>query len=531
MDETKKKLLMGGAAVAAVIGVTLFATLFGAQKKKLSSTNQKQAIVPESELSMGEINEIQAENEYGIDEDLLIEAEEFRKALESEKPKALGESGVTEARGKLERAAIAAVFELWDPKQDALKEGADREKLKFAEASVAQLSEGYVKDALQRILERAEEELMKREAEGESAVSSTETLQDSNESTLSGTESDADRMLTPEISQSPSVRPDTSAGEMRPSATPITVRPSAITAAPSSGQSVRQESSSTAPQTVSPVSGNNGQTSSIASEIPAPIITVPADILPDMVILYPWVAGKTVVSYKILTEDNSDFLGSLDPDLQQTLQIILAALEDPDSGDSVIISGQLQETREQMTLLHILEDYYFPYVNSGIGIIKKGNEIFAAGLVKAREAYKLNEEIRLKNVETVRQLINPSTTEKQAVIDINNYICGHFEPGERMDMDSYLKANLLMPERMSCRGYAAVFQDMCQGIGISCRTIFGLIGEDTQYHAWNQVKIDDTWYYCDSIWNEGGSDEYPFLFSEKLWYGRLEQYPTGMNQI
>ena len=36
MDETKKKLLMGGAAVAAVIGVTLFATLFGAQKKKLS---------------------------------------------------------------------------------------------------------------------------------------------------------------------------------------------------------------------------------------------------------------------------------------------------------------------------------------------------------------------------------------------------------------------------------------------------------------------------------------------------------------
>ena len=65
-----------------------------------------------------------------------------------------------------------------------------------------------------------------------------------------------------------------------------------------------------------------------------------------------------------------------------------------------------------------------------------------------------------------------------------------------------------------CHTYAQMLQAMCNVCGIECRYISGQAGGDA--HAWNQVKIDNKWYYVDATWYDStGNDTYKL--SEHLW--------------
>ena len=71
--------------------------------------------------------------------------------------------------------------------------------------------------------------------------------------------------------------------------------------------------------------------------------------------------------------------------------------------------------------------------------------------------------------------------------------------------------------------YGSALRNLCLSSGIPCSCVQGETGEDSQIHLWDRVCVDGKWYYCDPAWNDGGNDEYPFLFSEKLWKGRTEE--------
>ena len=118
--------------------------------------------------------------------------------------------------------------------------------------------------------------------------------------------------------------------------------------------------------------------------------------------------------------------------------------------------------------------------------------------------------------------------DKEAVIAINNYVCDYLSldenAGSAVEDDSY-QVNAIDDRIASCRGYANLFKDMCNSVGIDCRLDFGTISDDPQGHVWDYVKVDGSWYYCDSVWNDGGSDEYPYMFSVDLWEGRIQKYP------
>ena len=79
-----------------------------------------------------------------------------------------------------------------------------------------------------------------------------------------------------------------------------------------------------------------------------------------------------------------------------------------------------------------------------------------------------------------------------------------------------------------CEDYSFLFEAMCQTVGIDARTITGYarfnpvdIGKypKSVNHAWNSVKIDDSWYLLDATWAAGTSDFKTGKFIKKFQEG------------
>jgi len=54
-----------------------------------------------------------------------------------------------------------------------------------------------------------------------------------------------------------------------------------------------------------------------------------------------------------------------------------------------------------------------------------------------------------------------------------------------------------------CQGFACLFYAMCENAGLDARIISGTAdnGRSIGSHAWNMVKVDGEWYYCDVTWD------------------------------
>ena len=63
-----------------------------------------------------------------------------------------------------------------------------------------------------------------------------------------------------------------------------------------------------------------------------------------------------------------------------------------------------------------------------------------------------------------------------------------------------------------CEGYAVLFYRLAEEVGLDARVITGIggTGADSN-HAWNIVKLGDTYYYLDATWDEGESTYRYFL--------------------
>lgn len=77
-----------------------------------------------------------------------------------------------------------------------------------------------------------------------------------------------------------------------------------------------------------------------------------------------------------------------------------------------------------------------------------------------------------------------------------------------------------IPNTALCRGYALAFEHLCHLAGIPCGYVAGEVFRDDSeddetriFHAWNVVRIDDSWYEVDVTWddmnsNPGNDDEF-----------------------
>ena len=81
-----------------------------------------------------------------------------------------------------------------------------------------------------------------------------------------------------------------------------------------------------------------------------------------------------------------------------------------------------------------------------------------------------------------------------------------------------------------CNGYALLFYRMCKDAGLSVRLVRG-IGDDGQTrgrHAWNIVKIGNSYYNVDATWDSNNNSYQWFLKAENnfKWHYLDEEYTT-----
>ena len=513
MDEDRKKILLiiSGVAAGLIVFVLILSKFHSGSRTEKPETETRSESARISESPVPDSGE---EDEFEIDEDLLYEAVEFMDLLQQEAPGQMQETlEPKERKGQAEREAIAAVLSIWDYRRDQIRDDATRQKMTMAEEKVDGLDDSYIKTKLLEVLRKAEEEFDLRQAQGWTSNPSEET---EGVETSSG---DQERVphaaeqseSTAETSPQPVSSPDRSSSDTSQTGT-----------SPYDGRKTSETDKGTPSVVPDSSSGGNSETSvsRTSSTGDTDNSTVPETVL------YPHVSNHNRVSMEEL--DNRYPYEILTAEEKKVIDQLEEAFRNGDA-DELILDDPDFSFMEIMTILQAQNDILCPYLPNSLSVDQVDGRITFSGMKAAKTLYAKNEELKAEAFRKGRQLIRQDMTEKEAVIAINNYVCDRLSLDENAGMDTGadgLPVNALEDGIASCRGYANLFRHMCNAVGIDCRLDFGTISDDPQGHVWNYVKVDDSWYYCDSVWNDGGSDEYPYMFSVDLWEGRIQKYPT-----
>lgn len=117
------------------------------------------------------------------------------------------------------------------------------------------------------------------------------------------------------------------------------------------------------------------------------------------------------------------------------------------------------------------------------------------------------------------QQVSAKETAAEKELLIHNLVLGHVDYNSGMDVDdpddkemsqSCISA-VLFGHSTVCAGYAQMFSLLCNRAGIACVTV------TSESHAWNKVRMGNTWYDVDCTWNDCRGDDVFFnVTDEKL---------------
>jgi transglutaminase-like putative cysteine protease len=137
-----------------------------------------------------------------------------------------------------------------------------------------------------------------------------------------------------------------------------------------------------------------------------------------------------------------------------------------------------------------------------------------------QEEYEVDEKVE-KILEELN--IDKTTSEREKVKAVYDYICHNVnydyvhENNSLYHKDSTAYA-ALVKKYASCQGYAVAVFRLLKELGIECNVVTGTginnQGE-SEFHAWNEVSIDDEMYNMDATWDAGRADYQYFLIKDE----------------
>ena len=84
------------------------------------------------------------------------------------------------------------------------------------------------------------------------------------------------------------------------------------------------------------------------------------------------------------------------------------------------------------------------------------------------------------------------------MIDLADYDGAHPEQGQTIK-------SVFVNHRSVCAGYSRAFEYLCRKAGLECVYVTGtavLNNGENGSHAWNLIRIQDQWYWCDVTWGD-----------------------------
>lgn len=110
--------------------------------------------------------------------------------------------------------------------------------------------------------------------------------------------------------------------------------------------------------------------------------------------------------------------------------------------------------------------------------------------------------------------IRPEMSDYEKELAIHDYIVNSCEYGNSLSNDDseFSAYGVLVNNRAVCSGYAAAMQLLLSCSGVESNIVTGEADSITnssgkENHAWNQVKIDGSWYNLDATWDDPVGEE------------------------
>lgn len=166
-----------------------------------------------------------------------------------------------------------------------------------------------------------------------------------------------------------------------------------------------------------------------------------------------------------------------------------------------IVEASIKKTLDEDTDINYIKSYYIQ--GSELSNTYKITYTFRypreTALAQYQDAVK-------KAAEVVNEIVKPDMTQLQREIAIHNYIINNtrydkynYDHGT-IPEESYTSYGVLVKGTAVCQGYANAMNKLLKLAGVENIIITGK-GNGVD-HAWNLVKLEDSWYHIDATWDD-----------------------------
>lgn len=129
-----------------------------------------------------------------------------------------------------------------------------------------------------------------------------------------------------------------------------------------------------------------------------------------------------------------------------------------------------------------------------------------------------------KMAELMAEACLPGMTDWQLALSVHDYIILHAAYDETYEKETGYDA--LVGGTSVCSGYATLYMDVMNRLGIPCQLVICEDTGDGNGHGWNLIQLDGQWYHVDLTWDDPIPDTYGYV-SHDHFLKTSEEFRTG----
>ena len=154
-----------------------------------------------------------------------------------------------------------------------------------------------------------------------------------------------------------------------------------------------------------------------------------------------------------------------------------------------------------------LSKFYFSVLNAypELFFVESTCSYYSSGIYVPGYDSNYTDEDRMCFEEEADQIIAQAPdgmSDKQKLLWIHDYIVTHCEYDRSLSkFDAY---NVIVEKTAVCQGYSLAFRYLAGRLGVDAK----IVTSDTMKHAWNLVKLDDSYYHIDCTWDDPSNSWY-----------------------
>ncbi len=203
------------------------------------------------------------------------------------------------------------------------------------------------------------------------------------------------------------------------------------------------------------------------------------------------------------------YYAMLEPVLQQLYRQIYANAQKLNTSFTPVVEVNVSQVKtvfeavynDHPEMFWLETGYSCKYLGNGkcVELVLKYNDT-ADYLEQAKEQFNQQAEVVLSGARQQETVFDQEKYVHDALMEMVEY-----DEAAAMNQSAY---SALVLGRSVCAGYARSFQYLMQQLGVPCYYCTGTSGED---HAWNIIKLDQTYYNVDMTWDDTEPATYDYF--------------------